>query len=151
MQTRVLTLRKAGLADCESVFQWRNAPETRQHIFNPEPIAWEEHQVWFEKILQSDESVLLIAESDGDPVGVLRYDFPATGKAIVSIYLVPGLHGQGLGTRILQEGADWLKRNLPQIEAVEAQVLAGNTASHRAFEKAGYEPSYMTYVQKLKT
>jgi RimJ/RimL family protein N-acetyltransferase len=81
--------------------------------------------------------MLLIAEADSQPVGVLRYDV-ADRRATVSIYMRSGQAGKGLGTRILRAGSAWLAAHRPDIQNIDAVVRPENMASRRAFIKAGF-------------
>jgi RimJ/RimL family protein N-acetyltransferase len=136
-----ITLRRATLADSESVFLWRNHPDTRQFIFQPEPIAWDVHEQWFRNSLHNPNRYLFIGERDGVPVGVLRYDVDPESdplRCVVSIYRVPGTDNPGIGTALLTAGTHWLQAHAPQVKRIEAAILPGNIASVKAFEKAGY-------------
>ncbi len=134
-----LTLRQAEPSDCEQVFTWRNDESNRRFALDPAEIDWETHAAWFNRTLANPHRVLLIGESKGEPVGVLRYDLDGEG-AVVSVYLVPGTHGRGFGTALLEEGSRWLQKNCPGIRYIDATILDGNQASLKAFRKAGYRP-----------
>lgn len=132
-----ITLRCAVSADRARVFAWRNSESTRRYFFDSTPISWETHVTWFGNVLSAECIHLLIGELAGEPIGVLRYD--VTGEcAEVSVYLVPGLTGIGLGTKLLAEGTVWVRRNLIGVRQLKARVVGENNASIRAFEEAGY-------------
>jgi UDP-2,4-diacetamido-2,4,6-trideoxy-beta-L-altropyranose hydrolase len=135
--TEPLHLRPATAEDGQSLFEWRNHPHVRRYSHHSEPIAWADHCLWFEKVLADPNRVLLIGESSGQPVGVLRYDMQDS-EALVSVYLDPSRLGQGYGTALLQSGLAWLSANAPQIRTALAEIHTDNPASVRAFEKAGY-------------
>lgn len=141
-------LRSAIEKDCESLFVWRNSEIIRQSSFNSDPIPWERHVEWFSNILSDPSKCLLIGEKANRPIGVLRYDLE-NGKADVSIYMVPGVIGQGLGTSLLKAGNKWLKLNKSKIKTVESQVQSFNKASHNLFNKAGFEDKFHTYQLML--
>lgn len=123
-----------------ALYRWRNDEQVRQFSHDSREIAWDDHCRWFAAVLQNPARHLLIGEMDGDPVGVLRYDVEGM-QALVSVYLVPGLGGQGYGTRLLQAGSGWLARHCPGVRRILAEILSDNPASLRAFEKAGYVPA----------
>ncbi len=143
-----IRLRPALPSDRDSIFEWRNAEETRHNSLTSAPITRKEHEAWFSAMLQSPERVLLVGEADGEPVGVLRYDLSGD-RATVSIYLVPGKHGQGHGSHLLLEGTEWLRRFFPDVRSIIAEVLADNVISSKAFLKAGYEHYLYTYRKIL--
>ena len=134
----VITLRRAEQGDARNLFEWRNADETRRFARDPQPIPWEDHVRWFNETLTRSDRFLLIGEISGRPIGVLRFDVVAADVVEVSIYLVPGLAGRGLGTVLLRAGGTWLAEETPIIKRIRAVVLQGNAASQNAFVKAGY-------------
>ena len=143
-----MTLRSATLDDELKQFEWRNAPEIRSASFDDKLISLEEHQRWFQTVLKDPSRHLLIAECADQPIGVLRYDV-VENEAEVSIFILSGLTGQGLGTRLLQEGNIWLKQNAPQLAKVRARILPDNFASQKSFLKAGYVPCGQDYIFDL--
>jgi UDP-2,4-diacetamido-2,4,6-trideoxy-beta-L-altropyranose hydrolase len=146
-----IRLRRATLNDCEQIFKWRNNKETVRFIFDPKPIQWEKHKIWFQETLDSGSRLLLIGEINGNPIGVLRYDI-LNNTAEVSLYLVPGHSGMGLGTLLLIQGNNWVKEKTSDINKITAKILSQNQASFKAFTKAGYKPTYSHFeYADLKT
>ena len=143
-----ISIRRAETTDCDDIYAWRNAEETRRYIFGAEPIPLEMHRSWFCRTLENPKRVLLIGEIDNAPVGVLRYDF--TGhEALISVYLVPGGQGQGVGTQLIRSGSLWIREHFPQIKILNAEIFPENVASVRAFEAAGYKQHHMIYKEVL--
>ncbi len=132
-----LRLRRAGTDDSAAIHAWRNHPDTRRHALDPAEIDQANHEGWFLAVLADPNRELLIAEHGGHPVGVLRYDITA-GRALVSIYLVPGLAGKGWGRRLLLAGEDWLRKERPDVVVCDAEITAANTASLALFSDAGF-------------
>jgi UDP-2,4-diacetamido-2,4,6-trideoxy-beta-L-altropyranose hydrolase len=143
-----ITIRPAALADCDSVYEWRNAEETRRYIFDAEPIPLEKHRQWFRSTLDNPDRVLLIGEVDGQAVGVLRYDLCGE-QALISVYLVPGGQGQGLGSQLIRCGSQWLRNHHPQVKIINAEIFKENVASARAFGSAGYEEHHRIFREVL--
>lgn len=144
-----ITVRLAEDKDCDAVYEWRVAEETRRFIFDSKIIPLEDHRAWFRNTLVNPDRVLLIGEISGDPVGVLRYDF--TGEqALISVYLVPGGQGQGVGTELIRSGSRWLRQNRPEVKIVNAEIMRSNLASLRAFVRAGYQEHHATYQEVLQ-
>ena len=127
---------------------WRNAEATRRYAFDPAPIALDVHQQWFEQVLQKPDVALLVGERDPGPVGVLRYDLNG-GEAKISVYLVPGMQGQGLGTALLVAGTRWLRDRHPEVRRIIAEVRDDNAASLEAFANAGFRPGHHNLVLDL--
>ena len=99
-------------------------------------------------MLADPERELLIAEEAGRPIGVLRSDI-AAGRALVSIYLRPGLGGRGLGVRLLLAGEAWLCRERGDVQALEARIRSDNTASMAAFQAAGFASRHALLSKEL--
>lgn len=139
-----IKLRMATMDDCEAIYKWRNTEETRRYFFDSGSIDWEEHCCWFESTIRNSARVFLIGVLHGQKVGVLRYD--RVGEtAVASVYLLPGMHGQGLGSQLLRAGTNWLKQNSPDVKRIRAEVLSPNFSSKKAFEKAGYKETFSVY------
>jgi RimJ/RimL family protein N-acetyltransferase len=132
-----MSLRPAKIEDARPLFEWRNAPETRQYFNDVAPIEWSAHVTWLQNLLRDHRRHLLIGMVQDRPVGVLRYDVE-DDVAVVSIYLVPGQSGRGLGTELLRRGAAWARNSLPSVTRLAAQILPENVGSIRAFTKAGF-------------
>jgi len=139
-----IVIRRAVLEDCDAIYEWRNAEETRRYIFDAQPIPLEVHRQWYRKTLDNPHRVLLIGELDGKPIGVLRYDLAAT-EALISVYLVPGTQGQGVGTELIRSGSRWLRQQLPEIATIKAEIFRENVASLRAFVAAGYNEHHLVF------
>jgi RimJ/RimL family protein N-acetyltransferase len=134
-----VSLRRAVAADSAALFEWRNDPETRRYALSSKPIPRESHERWLAEVLKDSRRDLLIAESGGRPLGVLRYDIDGE-RALVSVYLVPGLAGRGWGRRILLAGEAWLREQRPEVRRCEAEIKADNAASRASFEAIGFRP-----------
>lgn len=139
-----IRLRRARAEDCQQIHAWRNHPDTRRHARDPAPIEYAAHERWFAQVLADPDRELLVAEQDGRPLGVLRYDIRA-GVGSVSIYLVPGLAGQGWGRRVLLAAERWLEVERPDVTVCEAEVLAENAPSLALFQMAGFRPHRITF------
>jgi len=143
-----ITIRRASAIDCDSIYEWRNAEETRRYIFDSKPISLETHQNWFHNTLKNPDRVLLIGEINSKPVGVLRYDF-TNDKALISVYLVPDGQGQGVGSQLIRSGSQWIKENCLNIKIISAEIFKENIASLRAFESAGYKEHHAIFKEAL--
>jgi len=146
-----IRLHAARPEDSEAIHDWRNHPDTRASSFDAEIIPREAHARWYADVLADPARHLLIGEEDGQPLGVLRYDLDARAAdlAVVSLYLVPGLCGQGYGTLLLLAGNRWLAERHPEITRLEASIRAGNTASRGAFQTAGFTLDHAIYRKEL--
>jgi len=149
MLQRPLRVRPARPEDAERVYQWRNAEPTRRHARDPRPFSLEEHRQWFGQSLANADRILLIGESDGGPLGVLRYDI-AQGVATVSIYLDPARHGLGYGPSLLTCAERWLRRFRPEVNRLRAEIRPENARSRSAFVDAGFQARGSDFERPLQ-
>ena len=143
-----IEIRTARPDDLQKLFEWRNHPTVRAASRNPEAINWEDHQKWFAAVLISPDSLLLIGQREGTPVGVVRFDIQ-DDEAEVSIYLVPGITESGLGRDLLQSTEHWFAVNRPGVCKVYAHVLGGNERSQHLFIGMGYQVESTCYSKRL--
>ena len=132
-----IVLRRATAEDCRNLFRWRNDEATRRYSGDGQPVSWETHRQWFDDVLGRADRLLVVGERDGHPVGGLRFDLDGR-QATISVYLVPGNQGSGLGTALIEAGTRYLAQHTPEIAEIIARVSVHNRASIGAFEGAGY-------------
>jgi RimJ/RimL family protein N-acetyltransferase len=136
-QNRLLRARPAVFQDAPSLFQWVNDPLTRQMSFYSEPIPWENHLQWLEKVLATPQRSLLIVEIWQNErwvaAGQVRFDEDGT----VSIGLAPELRGKRLALPVLQTAVAFYYTCHPQKQLV-AYIKPDNTPSQKIFTQAGF-------------
>ena len=125
-----ISLRAATADDAELLWLWRNDPLTRFQSRNSAPIAWSDHARWFTGSLSSSATRVLIAERNGIPAGVVRFDQHGA-DCEVSITVAPGLRGSGIGRHMLRAACE-------QTTNLFAVVRDDNQASRRLFESCGF-------------
>jgi UDP-2,4-diacetamido-2,4,6-trideoxy-beta-L-altropyranose hydrolase len=131
-------LRPADIADESITLEWANDPSTRAASFARAEIAAIDHRRWFAARLRDPRCRFWIAEeASGAPVGSVRLDLPdaVDGRAVIHLVVAPGHRGRGLASRMVASAC----RRLGKAAAgVEAHILPDNTASLRAFLRAGF-------------
>lgn len=132
-------LGEAVAADCDLIWKWRNDPRTRRNAFSTDAISLDSHRQWFARTLANPDRHLLLGHVGRERVGVLRFDRLPEGWEI-SVYLDPNLQGLGLGPRLIAAGSRWLAATADDPPLIVARVRPENTASRRAFLKAGFVP-----------
>jgi RimJ/RimL family protein N-acetyltransferase len=100
-------------------------------------LDWDEHVQWVESVLQDPARVLLIGESGGQPVGVVRFDMLGP-SARISIYMAPERALEVRGADLLGAAEQWVICNRPEVREFTAKVLAENAPSHGLFQGAGF-------------
>lgn len=153
LPSAALDFRLAGSQDVRSLHEWRNDTSIRLISRNTQAISFEAHQAWYAARLVDPTCRLLIAERDGQAVGVVRFDLRAP-EAEISVYRVPMQHtaqsGQsGARLGLVREASLWLQRQHPEITRIVADVLPNNAASLAAFREAGYRDTRHTLVLEI--
>ncbi len=143
-----VAIRPATAADSDALFTWRNSAQIRAVSHSSEPIARQSHERWLTAVLADPDRPLLIGTRAGKPVGVVRFDIDETA-AEVSIYLVPGNSGAGLGAGLLLAAEAWLAGARPRVNALHAEVLGDNHASHRLFTGCDYALQQTRYRKRI--
>ncbi|OPX34360.1 MAG: UDP-2,4-diacetamido-2,4,6-trideoxy-beta-L-altropyranose hydrolase [Desulfobacteraceae bacterium 4484_190.2] len=144
-----ISLRQAVESDSSKILEWRNALENRKFSFSNTAIPAHEHERWFKKCIADDDRILLVAEKGRYAIGVLRFDINGD-EAVISVYMVPGFHGQGLGVSIIKAGTTWLSINAPQVNTIRAEVLPHNNAARRAFSAAGFTEKCSVFIYSIR-
>jgi RimJ/RimL family protein N-acetyltransferase len=133
-------------ADCRLIWEWANEPATRAASFSEEPIPWEQHRGWFAARLDDTGCLFFIAlDAAGEPVGQVRLDIDGD-VAVISIGLASGFHGLGYGPEVIRRAVRELLASRP-VARIDAFIRAENTASYRAFLKAGFADEEATAVR----
>lgn len=145
----VLKVRPATLDDAQLLFDGRNAEAVRRWSLDAGVIDWKQHLDWLTASLRNPQRLLLVAEGDDGPVGVLRYDLRGF-DAEVSLYLLQGRFGLGWGGALLARGEAFASAHWPQMSAITAQVLPANQASLNVFRDAGFTQSVCAFTRVLK-
>ena len=134
----MLRLRRATSDDCRRYWEWVNEPGVRDASFSGAAIGWDEHVAWFAARLDDPRSVLRVVEDDErGPVGQVRLDGRSASEAEIDISIAPEHRGQRFGVDALRlVCAEAPSGRWPLIVA---RVKAGNAASIRMFERAGFQ------------
>ena len=148
MSCGAIAIRPATLDDSSRVLAWRNHPQIRDASADPGAIDPSVHQSWFASVLADPDRLLLVGEHGDQAVGIVRWDV-RDGKAEVSIYLAPGLAGEGCGADLLQAAEFWLVGRRPDVLTLQARVLRDNQPSHGLFEACGYRKSATQYAKEV--
>jgi UDP-2,4-diacetamido-2,4,6-trideoxy-beta-L-altropyranose hydrolase len=149
MNSNEIMMRLARLEDCNAVYAWRNAEETRVFIFDSEPIPFSVHHKWFTRMLADPERLMLIGEVDSHPIGVFFIELKAC-QGRISLYLVPGLSGIGFGARLLEAGITWTAQKLDSVEELVAEIFPENHESLRVFSRCGFSEHHRELRKKIR-
>lgn len=139
-----LHLRTAKISDLDLLYKWANDSDVRKNSFNSNFIPYENHVIWFNKMMENPSVLQYILEYDSLPVGQIRLnvneDNAEIGYSIASEY-----RGKGFGHRILQLVKEILKKTHPEIHTLVAKVKPDNDASNKLFQKENFKTDYICY------
>jgi ribosomal protein S18 acetylase RimI-like enzyme len=118
--------------------------------------SWAVRRGLYEEWLEDPAAFVLIAESQGEPVGyaVVQVRGPeetwATGDRVAqleTLAVLPGHRGKGIGTALVERMHEELRRLGASHFVVS--VIASNADAIRFYERLGLLPFISTYVGKV--
>jgi ribosomal protein S18 acetylase RimI-like enzyme len=97
----------------------------------------------------TEQHHLLVAESDGERVGILWLRVPSSGEAafVFDVEVEPELRGQGYG-RAIMLAAEAYARDLGA-PALRLHVFGSNTVARSLYESLGYETTNVQMAKSL--
>lgn len=135
-----IAFRKVYWLDCLFLYHLRNQPETYRHFRDNFPVKLSSHIIWFSKLkLGLSSKQLYIIKLNGKKVGQIRFDRIAKDSSEISISILKGCMGKGIMSSVFFDVAKaYIIRN-PEIGKLYANIILGNTASIRFFEKLKFK------------
>ncbi|MFZ2956799.1 MAG: GNAT family N-acetyltransferase [Candidatus Ozemobacteraceae bacterium] len=134
----MLSIRPYSRADCDTLFDWRNHPDTRAKSFNSHPIDPGEHRAWFARFLEDSRRIGFFLEEDGIPVAHIRFDtVPVRGRLRISISTAPGQQGKGFGHELLSRACEH-PETLSRGVLLAAETFIDNLPSQKIFERCSF-------------
>jgi uncharacterized SAM-binding protein YcdF (DUF218 family)/L-amino acid N-acyltransferase YncA len=132
--TAAVSLRRATAADGETIWRWRNDPDTRAASLAQGEIPLGAHLGWYRAALDDPDRAFFIGMADGQEIGFVRLD-RCGPEATVSIALAPEARGRRLARPFLSSALDGCPWPVTHIKAV---VRPENAASRALFAGAGF-------------
>lgn len=145
---KTVLIRHAAAADAEKLLecikiyipQSDYIPKLEQEI----TLTVEQEREWINSFLSHDQSLLLVAEHEGQIIG--NIDLTASRRKMMEHTAVIGMGMQkewrnsGLGTALLSTAINWARQN-PILELLWLQVYTENEAGLNLYRKMGFEDS----------
>lgn len=133
-----MKIRNVKKKDMMFLFDLRNDIAVRQSAFNTEPVDLETHRQWFNKKMTDKDTVILIAEDNGNKIGQIRFDINRKADvAEVDIAIIPVCRGKGSGVNLLKMGCKYAFKKL-HIKKIVAHIKLENEISVKTFSKVGF-------------
>ena len=145
----VAFLRLAGPDDIHILYAWANDETVRKNAFRTEPISFESHKHWFERMMQDDNQIQFIMENAEGPVGQVRLTVTGT-VAEIDYSIASQKRGMGYGKQILLLLQDKVSAEYKYIETLVAKVKPQNERSSRCFVLNGFTEVYQQYELKIQ-
>lgn len=142
-------LRDAVKEDMDLLFEWANEREVRRNSFSSGKISYEEHQEWFSRILNRPDCRQYIYMQDEEPAGQIRITIDGE-TAEIGYSICAEKRGMGYGSKILELACKRAVCDFPNVRRLTAKVKPDNTASQKAFLKAGFEEAYYAYEMAVE-
>jgi phosphinothricin acetyltransferase len=134
--------RRAEIADVQSLLEIYNYYVVHTHItFDLEPRTLDQRLAWFATFRDSGRYQCLVAERGGNVIGWASSS-PFKERAAyqtsveTSVYLSPGVVGQGIGRRLYSALLERLKRE--DVHRAYGGIAQPNEASVRLHERLGF-------------
>jgi len=140
-----LRLRNVETSDMVDLLKWRNHPLIRENSFSTNAISSNEHERWFKKKIKEPGSKIYIACCGDGKIGMIRFD--DHGDVIkVNVMLNPDFLNKGIGSNVIKLGIEKLTSEIKLDKHIVAEIKNDNVASIKAFQKAGFKESHLTYI-----
>ena len=136
MKQEMIKLVKASIEDCDLYFKWVNDPLVRKNSFSSAPIKYQDHQEWFRKKIESENSILLKGLLQDKPIGQVRIEIEDT-KGIVNYSIDQKYRSNNYGYQLISAAIDFLKKN-SNCEFIEGRVKLENIPSQKIFNKLNF-------------
>jgi UDP-4-amino-4,6-dideoxy-N-acetyl-beta-L-altrosamine N-acetyltransferase len=141
-----IELRKVTAEDILKIYEWRNHPQVRRWMLNDKEISWEEHEKFWEHMLNKEEPAFIIIFNNVD-CGVIRLTKINEETAEIDIFISPEFQGRGIGSEVIKKIVN-MCRDLG-IKKLIARVKPNNVASIKMFERNDFKLTYL-YYEKVK-
>ena len=143
-------LRKVEYSDLDLLFNWANDHVVRENSFNSAPIPYEEHIIWFKRMMEDSSILQFIMMNENNPVGQIRLNIEED-SAEISYSIAFEHRGKGYGQKILQLVQELIRKNRPDIKRLIAKVKPENIASNTLFEREKYTMKYFCYELEINS
>lgn len=143
---KLVTIRQAEISDAERLLHCIKTyvPESAYipKLGEEIKLTLEQEKEWINSFLIHDNSLLLVAEYNGEIIG----NIDLTGNrrkvmehtAVIGMGMLKEWRGSGLGTHLLRLTIEWAKRH-PVLELIWLQVYTENELGVHLYRKMGFE------------
>ena len=146
---RNITSRKAIESDLMLYFEWTNDETVRENSYKSEPISLENHSSWFKNKINDEECLMLVFENHiNQPIGQVRIQKQDNKSALIGISNDVNHRGKGYASKMIAIASEYFLNEYPDFH-INAYIKLENTASEKAFQKAGFTTDTVTYYEEI--
>ncbi|MBQ2681367.1 MAG: GNAT family N-acetyltransferase [Eggerthellaceae bacterium] len=146
IESKRLVYRGITRDDADAIVKWRSNPANYRNFFSGRAITLEEHLAWFERYLDDETRYdFMIFDAEGQRIGTVGISELCDESCEVN-YMIGELSARGKG--YAREAVEAISRFAVVelgVKHVDARILAGNDASIRVAQSAGYELYELVY------
>lgn len=136
----MITFKQVSHTDMQDIYAWRNHLRNREYSGNAKELDFDDHMYWFDNEIEHSNSKFAIGYLGKMPLGVVRYAEDNSPLIyVISIYLVPGYHGMGIGELLLKASLEWFFDKFRTKPIIKAIIKSENMASIIIFERCGFK------------
>lgn len=147
-----LEIRKADIQDMDLIYEWANDPVVRRNGFHTDPIPYENHVKWYQRLMEDEASCIYIVSQMQQNIGQVRFhiedDFATIGYSVCE-----KMRGKGFAPMMLHRAEQELAKDIPSLKGFYAQVKYDNIPSKKVFQKLNYHMNeveqYIEFVKEL--
>jgi UDP-4-amino-4,6-dideoxy-N-acetyl-beta-L-altrosamine N-acetyltransferase len=146
-------LRRVGVDDSKQMFEWRNANHIRPTMRSADLISRDNHDKWFDAMMQDTTKAYFIFEYQGAPVGLFNLTNIHDRQAEWGFYIGDQSAPKGAGHVMCHHGAMMAKHDIG-LKRITAEVKNDNAKSislHRnlGFTQAGENEEYTIFERNF--
>ena len=134
--------------DQNQLLKWANDISVRRASKRKKKISFIEHEKWFNKKLNNQNSIMYIFCIKKKFVGQVRFD-KVKNKNFISYSVDKEYRRKGYGKEILKKAINKIKKQI-KFKEVYAKVMKNNIASLKIFESLSFECYYKNHSYFFK-
>jgi ribosomal-protein-alanine N-acetyltransferase len=132
-----VSLRPVERSDAAFMQRSTTDPEIRIPLGSPSPSNEHETESFIEEVVEGDDGVSLVVETDDEPIGLVAVKSLDPARPELVYWFVPEYHGDGYGTEAVGLFVDYLFRTV-DCRGLHARLFAFNTGSRGVLEGLGF-------------
>lgn len=143
------SLRDIDENDINLLYSWANDDVSRKNAFHTEYITFDEHRIWFYKLLRDSNQKQYIFMKIDKPIGQIRFSIVGN-EAEIDYSISPNERGFGYGKIMLELAKEKFHEEYPNVKKIIGRVKVTNLASEKCFKKNDFKEIFRQYEFKYE-